>query len=483
MATEKVSTKVSITNQTDGNASIILYHRNDWGTQTVRWEAGPGQTVGSVEIPYEIGAGSYTQDDYWSVTLLVKDGSSPGQYINGGSLLDPYIKECQLQHEDADHTLTFRVDTNKLEINTISRPCDDDMVRFGPSNPHHISHVFVLVLENRSFDNLFAMSGIQGIQVATPENANTYDGVRYPVHGGAPAVMTTDPGHEFLDVVEQLAGEGAVFPEHGPYPPVNMSGFAANYATSTTEGPKPDPSHIGDIMAMLDTNQQVPGLASLARNFAICDHWFSSLPGPTWPNRFFVHGASSSGLDDSPSGYDIFEWETVSGFEYGNDSIYEALKDAGLGYRLYADFSLDAATYRLSLFSSDPEASLPGDMSGSIPQVASLHGVSMLDINSLEHFASDLRGPYPYPYTFIEPHYGDIMANTYVGGSSQHPMDDPGGGDALVQFVFNAIRLSPYWQNSLLIITYDEHGGFYDSVSPGPAVPPGDTPPHDLNQH
>ena len=59
----------------------------------------------------------------------------------------------------------------------------------------------------------------------------------------------------------------------------------------------------------------------------------------------------------------------------------------------------------------------------------SAQGVTLLDVNSLTHFASDLQGPYPYQYTFIEPNYGDITADTYVGGSSQHPMDDVYGGE------------------------------------------------------
>src|SRR6185369_982314 len=63
---------------------------------------------------------------------------------------------------------------------------------------------------------------------------------------------------------------------------------------------------------------------------------------------------------------------------------------------------------------------------------------------------------------------------TYKGGSSQHPEDNPSGGEGLIKAVYEAIRNSPVWNTSLLIIVYDEHGGFYDHVKPCCAVPPGD---------
>ena len=72
-----------------------------------------------------------------------------------------------------------------------------------------IAHVFVLMLENHSFDNVFAFSGIPGIEHATSANSEKYKNVRYPVSSPAPPSMPTDPGHEFLDVVEQLCGPNA----------------------------------------------------------------------------------------------------------------------------------------------------------------------------------------------------------------------------------------------------------------------------------
>ena len=115
--------------------------------------------------------------------------------------------------------------------------------------------------------------------------------------------------------------------------------------------------------------------------------------------------------------------------------------------------------------------------------MSSLSGVTLLDINSLSSFAADLQNPYPYPYTFIEPHYGDITSGSYAGGSSQHPMDDVYGGEHLLASVYAAIRNSPYWETSLLIITYDEHGGLYDHQRPPSAPAPGDNPNYGYNKH
>src|SRR6185503_1849992 len=125
-----------------------------------------------------------------------------------------------------------------------------------------------------------------------------------------------------------------------------------------------------------------------------------------------------------------------------------------------------------------------GPLSGQIPQVAALKGVSVFDVRSVGHLERDLSDGYDALYTFIEPAYGDIVFDTYRHGSSQHPMDGLGKGDRLVASVYTAIRNSPLWESSLLIITYDEHGGFYDSGIPAaPAPPPDDgTGPHQ-NSH
>ena len=146
-----------------------------------------------------------------------------------------------------------------------------------------ITNVFVLMLENRSLDHLLGFSQLQGVDALTGQpttiagldvsrdwNAKTDE---QPVHVFSPAdwTMPDDPGHEFPDVREQLCGI------NGTYPHINNSGFVTNYA-------KLDPGQPDEIMKCY-VPEQLPILTTLAREFAVCDHWFSSMPGPTWPNR------------------------------------------------------------------------------------------------------------------------------------------------------------------------------------------------------
>jgi phospholipase C len=312
------------------------------------------------------------------------------------------------------------------------------------------------MLENHSFDNMLALSGIPGIIAATTQNCNRYKDATYCVQGNAPGSMPTDPGHEFTDVVEQLAGEKQTYPRHGPYPHINNSGFAANYATTTTEGSTPPTADIGDIMKCFDTASQLPVLHQLASQFVLCDQWFSSLPGPTWPNRFFLHGASSNGLDHSPSNAEMFDWEFLwRGFHYHNGSIFDAMNKHGVSWRIYHDTN--------------------GPIEGCISQVSAIHNIDLFKVHDLSTFESHINSPsYPCQYTFIEPNYGDVVSGTYENGSSQHPMDGVANGEALIAKVYECIRNSPIWEKSLLILTYDEHGGFYDHFPPGPATPPAD---------
>jgi len=331
-----------------------------------------------------------------------------------------------------------------------------------------VRHIFVLMLENRSFDHMFALSGIPGIHAATSADTNRFDGVTYNFQGGAPDRMPSDPNHGFCNVLTQLCGERADCSQSSPYPARDNSGYVANYATTTVRSgllrrKRPLPAaDRGKVMLGVDMPAGSPALHALATEYALCDEWYSSLPGPTWPNRFFVHGASSDGLADAPSLPDIIKWEALKGFTYPNGSIFDRLGSGN--YRLYQHKT--------------------GPVSGRIPQVAALKGISYFDVRNLDRFERDLSSGYGARYTFIEPAYGDIAFDTYRHGSSQHPMDGLAAGDRLIARVYGAIRNSPLWENSLLIITHDEHGGFYDSgIPPRPAPPPGDGTGAHQNPH
>ncbi len=462
--------RVFIRNNTQHKAVIQIYHNNDsCGTDSAGFFAQPGEEVGPLTVHFRTGFGSYSEKDYWATRLTTFEGDKREVYVNEGGTLENTWKEYQLQGDDSGKDLHFNV--NKSNFN-IDLPSGGGKVLMKHRHTlSGVSHVFVLMLENRSFDNILGRSGLPGITVASEEDINYYLDQECHIQTGAPAQMTTDPAHEFTDVLEQLTGSRQY--KGGKYPPINNSGYAQNYATSTSEGPTPQFSRIGDIMRCFDTEKQLPVIYQLAQEFAVCDHWFSSLPGPTWPNRFFVHGASSVNMDDSPSQGDIALWESIDGFTYPNGSIFDALKQANLPYKIYCDWE--------NKYTNIPEKS---SHFGKIPQVSSLKGISISETTDMQYFSADLNScPYDSVYTFIEPNYGNVTKN-FEGGSSQHPMDNTFGGEGLIKDVYEIIRNSPLWYNSLLIITYDEHGGFYDSVNPThPTPPPGDKASQEYNRH
>lgn len=318
-----------------------------------------------------------------------------------------------------------------------------------------ISNIFVLMLENRSFDHMLGFSGISGTDAVSGKTrsvnglngteSNKFQGKNFPVTQPAPPTMPVDPGHEFTDTLIQLCGPGATYQPGGSYPAIDNSGFVSNYASHAS-------SKFGDIMKCFKANQLLV-LNALAKHFAVCDGWFASMPGPTFPNRFFACAASSGGLDHSPTAGEILTWETIAGFQFPNGSIFDALsRKFATGWRIYA-----------------------GD---NFPLAAALKGIHHADVNSFGNFATDVGNPnYPWQYTWIEPNYGDVTGGTYKGGNSQHPLDGVTQGEALIKATYEAIRKSPHWNSSLLIVTWDEHGGFYDHAQPQRAVPPGDTQP------
>src|ERR1700678_436149 len=112
-----------------------------------------------------------------------------------------------------------------------------------------IQHVFVLMLENRSFDQLLGFSGISGTDAVSGRETgvnglsgtetNSYNGIAATVSQPADYAMVVDPGHEFLDVLCQLCGPAAKYTPGGDYPPMNCSGFVASYANACAKASQP----------------------------------------------------------------------------------------------------------------------------------------------------------------------------------------------------------------------------------------------------
>lgn len=335
--------------------------------------------------------------------------------------------------------------------------------------PSAIKHVFVLMLENRSFDHMLGFSGIEGIDANSGaptavagldgSQSNEANGQRYMAKAPAPYVMDFDPGHGFEDVLEQLAGHGSVYVTGGLYPACSNTGFAANASANLAKGAVTSP---GVVLAAYSPDQ-LPVMNALAREFAVCDHWFSSLPGPTWPNRMFVHAATSGGLDDSPTSLQSLE-TLMRGYRFSNGTVYDQLDKTGI-----------------------PWSIVEGD---ALPQSLSLGGMVSRALDgrfiNLPTFLTRIADPaFSDAYTFIEPNYGHVVADgrNFKCGNSQHPLDDVTRGEKLVKTIYEAVRKSPHWPESLMILMYDEHGGFYDHLPPPATTAPGDKGIAGLNRH
>jgi phospholipase C len=313
-----------------------------------------------------------------------------------------------------------------------------------------INHVVVLMLENRSFDHVLGSLKAQNPAIAGALD-NEFSNRTDPVVPTSPPVsvgpasayaMSFDPGHEFEDVQIQLYGRAATAdrkaaPRTFPAP---MSGFVYS-----AENAVKVPSDAGLVMQCFHP-EKLPILTALATEFALFNFWHSSLPGPTWPNRFFVHAGTSGGLSDSPKDPDI-----IAGYTFPAGTVFSRLTDARLDWRIYHD---------------------------GLPQTAGVDSLRTEYLNiftknfrDMRYFEADLQASRWPEYVFIEPSYD--TGHDYVNGNSMHPLNDIRKGEQLVKRVYEAIRASRYWADTLLVITCDEHGGFYDHVPPPVAVAPG----------
>jgi phospholipase C len=300
-----------------------------------------------------------------------------------------------------------------------------------------IDHVVVLMLENRSFDHMLgflypAADGFAGVSGRENDYYNLADPLdptspRYTVNSNALSKdLDRDSGHNFGDVHEQLFGVplGAA----GVAMPPTNGGFVANYARRNAGA--------GARIMNCFNPTTLPVLSRLAEEFAVCDHWYSSTPGPTWPNRLFAYTGSSDGRVDNA--YRLYDDATV----------FNQLQDGGKTWAFYMDGHVTQAMALKSLWSWKRWA------------------FRRLDTFKTLAASGDLPN-----YAFLEPRF--FRADGFKAPTDQHPPHDVHRGEQLIADVYKAVRRGPAWERTLLIITYDEHGGTYDHVHPPRAVPPG----------
>ena len=242
-----------------------------------------------------------------------------------------------------------------------------------------------------------------------------------------------DPGEGFAATNVQLFGE--VQPGTGPVP--QNAGFVKDFAATLSgidaSRPMVPGTVDGDIMGCF-TPALLPVLSGLARGFAVCDHWYASAPTETFPNRAFLCAATSQGhMDDSTS-------------SYTSQSIFGLLSAHNLGWSIYG-------------YDSEPLTRLNFPDTTNAPET---------HFGQFKDFQAAASAGSLGVYTFLEPSWGS-------SGNSQHPNYDVALGEQLVHDVYYALRSGPNWNQTLLIVTYDEHGGCYDHVAPPSGAVPPDT--------
>jgi phospholipase C len=290
----------------------------------------------------------------------------------------------------------------------------------------NIKHIVVLMMENRSFDHLLgylmtenvAIDGIADNLYSNPgadgEPHRTVSGAAYQ------GQLILDPGHDVDDVYFQMYGVPFGTPAGEP----TMLGFAQSYQQM---GGNPQ-----NIMLCFRP-EQVPNTAALARAYAVCDRWFSSIPGPTLPNRAFAHFGTSFGRVD------------MSPLYFANKpNIYSRLKAAGAQGKIYY-YAPWSGTMGLTFLLNDQS------------QYFGLWG----------DFQNDCKKNKLPQYSFIEPPYYD---NGGTIAADQHPDHNVQAGDNFIRQAYEAVRSNPdTWHSTLLLVVWDEHGGIFDHVPP-PAV-------------
>jgi phospholipase C len=300
------------------------------------------------------------------------------------------------------------------------------MAHNGSADP--IEHVIVLMFENRSFDHMLGiLPGVDGVDLADPRGNRESLDPSARVYRQAPVATTIDldPPHDVGDVRTQLTADGS------------CGGFVIDFAH---EYPNSTPGERQEVMNYFPRGA-VPALHALAEAFTVCDRWFSSVPGPTWTNRFFVHSGTSLGKVAMPSGAFPLQWHF-----YDQTTVYDRLNDAGKEWRIY--------------YGDVPQSLLL------VHQWAPQNAARYRPMNSFYTDCQADAAAFP-ALAFIEPSYFG------AGQTDQHPATDVRVGDGLLARVYNAIRANDaLWRSTLLLILYDEHGGFYDHVLPGAAVPP-----------
>lgn len=322
-----------------------------------------------------------------------------------------------------------------------------------------VKHIVYLMLENRSFDHVCGWLYDKG------ERGLTLVGHDRPFDGASTEMFNVDPsmGDERVYLSKYRGGQptGAMPLEFLPCDPYHDAsdvlrqcfyGVAGGYAARAT------PQMTGFVwnngmqqVMMTYSPEQLPVLNGLARQFGISDEWFCSMPGPTDPNRAFAFtGSSLQELGNFQNGAIYQDWPAMA----RRQSLWKVLWSNGVtDWKMYYSVEWKHFVHSYQLF-----------LKGQIPSVDKNSGNFIFPIDQFKQDA--LAGTLP-AFSYLEPAW--IARN---GTTSYHPGGDLVLGERALAELYQAMRAGPAWNETLLIISFDEHGGAFDHVPPPYAEKP-----------
>jgi phospholipase C len=351
-------------------------------------------------------------------------------------------------------------------------------------------HLVAVMFENRSFDNLLGYlyspgkvpegQTFSGVANGTYSNPGP-DGRQVTAHvyqGQTNDIMVSpnpDPGEEYQHVNTQIFGivdppgnaivDAKQMTASFNAPPAGtvplMNGFVTDYINNfgVTQGRKPTPKEQEVIMGSFSP-EMLPVVSTLAREFAVYDHWFSGVPSQTFCNRSFFHASTSAGFVCNDGGVGYKKWMESN----TAPTIFNRLEEAGRSWTIYYDES--------------QVISLTGFING-----PALRPYWKTNFRGMSQFYEDVATGSLPAYAFIEPRlvfdHNDMHPPVAsFPGTDLGAYSDIRAGERLLHDVYSAIRSSAAEQgsnagNTTLLVTFDEHGGTYDHEPPPSAVPPG----------
>ena len=319
---------------------------------------------------------------------------------------------------------------------------------FADGNLDNVNHIVVLVQENHSFDNYF---GALAYQPGSPyHNGNgacsstdnlCVDGLTCTVTGGNLTCSNSNVNNEGETVYASHSATRCITdPDHswyGEHVDLNFDDPNDTKKDTLNNGYERDDEPLnGDEVMNFYTQTDLPFYYSLGGTFSISDRHFAGMIGPTFPNRSYLETATSFGhltTSDAvppPGGY-----KPITG------TIYNLLNKAGVSW---ADYFQDTPT---DIF---------------FDEIDLVHNLP------LATFYEEAKGNGTLPsVVFLDPNLGTL---TNLFENDEHPPTDIQRGQYFVSQVVNALRNGPHWKDSILFITWDEGGGFYDHAVPPPAT-------------